>query len=142
MTGLVVDTSALVAILSGEPGADWLEHQLADADERLICAATAVELGIVLEARRPRAVGMAGRVLREARIATVSLDDDLAQRAMDGWRRFGKGRHRAALNLGDCFTYALAHREQMPVLCTGTDFARTDVDALTPPRPRRGSGAV
>lgn len=133
MTSLVVDTSALVAILTGESGADWLEQALSNADDRMICAPTVVELGIVLESRRPRAVGLARQVLRDARVRVVPLDDDLAERAMDGWRRFGKGRHPASLNLGDCFTYALAHRDHAPVLCTGADFARTDVSTMAPP---------
>jgi ribonuclease VapC len=132
VSAVVVDTSAITAILSKEPGADWLVHQLDVAEERLMAAPTAVELAIVLEARAPAGPGLARRVLRDARIRVVSLDDDLAERALDGWRRFGKGRHPAAFNLGDCFTYALADSTGLPILCVGDDFRRTDLPTLVP----------
>ena len=64
----------------------------------------------------------------------MPVDADLADRAMSGWRRYGKGRHPAGLNFGDCFTYALADRTGHPVLCTGEDFAATDVTVVRPPR--------
>jgi ribonuclease VapC len=60
------------------------------------------------------------------------VDADLAARAMSGWRRYGKGRHPAGLNFGDCFTYALAERTGHPVLCTGDDFAATDITVVRP----------
>ena len=127
----------MVAVIMREPDADWFEFELSRADVRTMCTASVLELGIVLESRRPQAVGIARRVLRDARIDVVSFDDDLAERAMHAWRRFGKGRHKAALNFGDCFTYALAERDRLPILCAGTDFARTDLDVLTPPKRRR-----
>ena len=133
MTGLVVDASAIVAIVGGEPGHEWLAAELAAADERLIAAPTVVELGIVLEARKPDSIGIGHRALREAQVTTMAFDDELADRALDAWRRFGKGRHRAALNLGDCYTYALAERTGHPILCTGDDFARTDLPVRRPP---------
>ena len=132
MTGLVVDTSAMVAILTGEPDRGWLVERLAEASDRLIAAPTALELGIVLEARSPAAVGISRRALRDARVSTVAFDDDLAERALDAWRRFGKGRHAAALNFGDCCTYALAERTDYLILCTGDDFARTDLPVAAP----------
>lgn len=134
MTGLVVDTSAMVAILEREPEADWLSDQLADASERVMTAASVVELGLVLESRAPSAVGIAQRALRDARIATTPVDEVLAQRAIDAWRRFGKGRHPASLNFGDCFTYALAEHSGYPILCVGDDFARTDLTIRRPPK--------
>jgi ribonuclease VapC len=130
---VVVDTSAMVAILTAEAGADRLSEVLTSADRRLIAAPSAVELGIVLEARVPAAVGMARRALRDADVEVVACDEELAERALEAWRRFGKGRHPAALNFGDCFTYALAERTGLPILCVGEDFARTDVGALRPP---------
>jgi ribonuclease VapC len=72
------------------------------------------------------------RFLRDATIDMVPVDADLATRAMSGWRRYGKGRHPAALNLGDCLTYALAERTGHPVLCTGDDFAATDITVVRP----------
>jgi ribonuclease VapC len=132
VTGLVVDTSAMVAILTGEPDRSWLSENLAAASDRLMAAPTALELGIVLEARSPAAVGISRRALRDARISTAAFDDDLAERALDAWRRFGQGRHPAALNFGDCCTYALAERTGYVLLCTGDDFAQTDLPVARP----------
>lgn len=136
MSGVVVDTSAMVAIVAGESGASWLADQLSKADERLMAAPNVLELGIVLESRAPAAVGIAHRAIRDARITVEQFSDDLAQRAIDGWRRFGKGRHKAALNFGDCCTYALAEQTGLPILCTGSDFRRTDLPVLSPPARR------
>lgn len=132
MTELVVDTSAMVAILTGEPDQAWLAEQLAEASTRIMAAPTALELGIVLEARAPRAVGISRRALRDAQIDVVPFDDDLADRALYGWRRFGKGRHEAGLTYGDCITYALAERSGHAILCVGNDFARTDLPVMRP----------
>jgi ribonuclease VapC len=133
VSGVVVDTSALVAILTDEPGRGWLSEQLGAATVRLISAPTVLELGIVLEARVPSATGIARRLLRDARIEIVPFDDGHAERALDAWRRFGRGRHPAALNFGDCCTYALAEQTNSPVLCVGQDFSRTDLPVLSPP---------
>jgi ribonuclease VapC len=130
---LVVDTSAAVAIVLGEPGSEELAAHLENALARLMPAAIRVELGIVLEARLwPAGQDVVDRLLRDAKIDIVPVDADLAARAMSGWRRYGKGRHPAGLNFGDCFTYALAERTGHPVLCTGDDFAATDVAVLRP----------
>ena len=129
----MVDSSAMVAILSGEPGQRWLSGELDSASIRVISAPTALELGIVVEARAPEAVGMGHRALRDARIETVAFDSDLTERAMQAWRRYGKSRHPAALNFGDCCTYALAERSGYPILCVGNDFERTDLPVLSPP---------
>ncbi len=133
MTVLVVDTSAMVAILGQEAGAEWLSEQLASADRRMAAAPTVVELGIVLEAGAPAAVGIARRALRDAGVEVVPFDDGLADRAVEAWRRFGRGWHPAALNFGDCFTYALADRTHQPILCIGDGFAQTDVRVVRPP---------
>ena len=130
---LVVDTSAAVAVLTGEPGGDELAVHLENAVARLMSAAIRVEFGIVIEVRLgPAGQDVVDRFLREAKIDIVPVDADLAARAMSGWRRYGKGHHPAALNFGDCFTYALAERTGHPVLCTGDDFAATDLVVLRP----------
>jgi ribonuclease VapC len=130
---LVVDTSAAVAVILSEPGGEELAGHLEDALTRMMPAAIRVELGIVIEARLgPVGQDIVDRFLRDARIDIVSVDADLAARAMSGWRRYGKGRHPAALNFGDCFTYALAERTGLPVLCTGDDFAATDITVVRP----------
>jgi ribonuclease VapC len=128
-SALVVDTSAMVAVLTAEAGCEWILERLASG-ECLMSAPTAVELGIVLEARVPAAVGIARRVLRDAQIEVVPFDSRLVDRATDAWRRFGKGRHPAGLNYGDCFTYALAEETGHPILCVGDDFGRTDISVV------------
>ena len=72
------------------------------------------------------------RFLRDAKVDIVPVDADLADRAMSGRRRYGKGRHPPGLNFGDCFAYALADRTGHPVLCTGNDFAATDITVVRP----------
>jgi ribonuclease VapC len=130
---LVVDTSAVVAITLGEPRSEELAVHLENAIARLMSAAIRVELGIVIEARFwPAGQDIVDRFLRDASIDIVPVDADLAARAMSGWRRYGKGRHPAGLNFGDCFTYALAERTGYPVLCTGDDFAATDIAVTRP----------
>lgn len=128
---MVVDTSAAMAILIGEPDGPSLAGALDHALLASMSSATAVELGIVLEGRiGPAAPEKIERFIRDARIEVVPVETVHVARAMEGWRRFGKGRHRAALNFGDCFTYALASATGRPVLCTGNDFALTDVDVV------------
>jgi ribonuclease VapC len=130
---LVVDTSAAVAVIRGEPGADQVAGYLEGALVRLMPAAIRVELGIVIEARLgPAGQDVVDRFLREARIDIVSTDKEQAERAVSAWRRYGRGRHKAALNYGDCFTYALAERTGHPILCTGDDFAATDIPVVRP----------
>src|SRR5215467_8991426 len=132
---MVVDTSAAVAVILGEPGGDELAACLEGALVRLMLTAIRVELGIVIEARLwPRGQDVVDRFLRDAKIEIVAVDADLAERAIRGWRRYGRGRHPAALNFGDCFTYALAEQAGLPVLCTGNDFRETDIAVE---RPRR-----
>jgi ribonuclease VapC len=131
---LVVDMSAAVAVIRGEPGAEELAGYLEAALVRLMPAAIRVELGIVIEARfGPAGQDLVDRFLRDARIDLVPVDAEQAERAVSAWRRYGKGRHPAGLNYGDCFTYALAERTGHPVLCTGNDFAATDIAVLRPP---------
>jgi ribonuclease VapC len=124
---IVVDTSAVVAVLFDEDGRAELESRLL-GDRCVMSAATRVELGIVIEAK----TGSAGTQLLEellSRVAVevVPVDAELAEEALVAWRRFGKGRHQAGLNLGDTFSYALARRLGQPLLFVGDDFAHTDV---------------
>ena len=133
MSDLVIDTSAAVAILTSEPGADELIDQMAEATGRRMSTATLVELSIVMEARLgPPGQGIVERFLRDSEIDLVPVDRTHVDRALEGWRRYGKGRHPAALNFGDCFAYALAVSDGSPVLCVGDDFAATDIDVVRP----------
>lgn len=123
----VVDTSAIVSVLFGEPAGAEIEQKLSSAP-CVMSAATRVELGIVIEAR----AGPAGTQLLEELLARIDLqiapvDEALAQEATVCWRRYGKGRHMAALNYGDTFSYALARRTGLPLLFVGDDFTHTDV---------------
>lgn len=131
MSGVVVDTSAAVAILTQETDWQQLLAVLESSRDRQMSAATFVELGIVLESRFGRAAAdIAERFVRDAGIQVVPVDIDQARDAVDAWRRFGKGRHPASLNYGDCFTYALAYSANAPILCVGADFAQSDITTL------------
>lgn len=125
---MVIDTSAVVAMLLDESQASVLAGALEQADERLISCATMLETTIVLESRR--ATG-ADRILdafvRRLRIESAPFDAEQYQAACDAFRRYGKGRHPAGLNFGDCFAYALAVVRDDVLLFVGDDFRRTDV---------------
>ena len=128
----VVDTSAIVAVLLEEPGSEAIERELLQGP-CVMSAATRVELGIVVEAR----VGAAGTQLLEELLARIDIriapvDEDHAREALVCWRRFGKGRHEAALNFGDTLAYALARQTGQPLLYVGNDFSRTDITAALP----------
>ena len=124
---IVVDTSAIVAVLFGEPGGEGLERRLL-AEPCVISAATRVELGIVIEAKTgPSGTQLLEELLGRIEIKVAPVDAELAEEAMVCWRRFGKGRHRAGLNFGDTFSYALSRRLGQPLLFVGGDFSQTDV---------------
>jgi ribonuclease VapC len=131
VTALVVDTSAAVAILTSEPEAEDLIERLSDAMPRLMSTATLLELSIVMEARLgPSGQGIVERFIRDSEIELVPVSRTHVDRALEGWRHFGKGRHKAALNFGDCFSYALAVAGGHPLLYVGNDFPLTDVPAI------------
>jgi len=124
---MVIDTSALAAIFFHEPERDAFRNAIVAASSRLISAATVLEAGMVIEGRRG---GGAGRefdlFIVRAQIKIVPIDAELADLARSAWRKYGKGRHPAGLNFGDCFSYALAKSSGEPLLAKGTDFAKTD----------------
>lgn len=125
---MVVDTSALVAILLREPDANRFDRSLAEAPVRLMSAVTRVELSFVIEGRK-REAGRADveRFLNDVHIEIAAVTPQQAEIAIDAFRRFGRGRHRAALNIGDCFSYALAKAIDHPLLFKGDDFIHTDI---------------
>lgn len=128
---IVVDTSAVVAVLSGEPERDRVNAALAGSAASLMSAANYLECSIVLASRfGDDGVHDLRLYLHEAGIEIVPVDRDQADVALDAWMRYGKGRHGAALNFGDCFAYALASLRGAPLLFVGEDFTRTDVAAL------------
>ncbi|HUO54116.1 MAG TPA: type II toxin-antitoxin system VapC family toxin [Rhodoblastus sp.] len=125
---MVVDTSALAAILFLEPEAADFARMLAAAPLRLLSAVTRVELSIVVEARKGEAGrAVLERLLREGEFETAPVTARHADLAIEAYRRFGKGRHRAGLNIGDCFSYALAKATGESLLFKGDDFSQTDV---------------
>ncbi len=133
---IVIDTSALFAILAEEAEAEAFSLVI-DAAPSASCAATVyVELGIAasLRYRRPMQAVVDG-LLASLGVETAPVDAGLAAQALAAHAAFGKGQHPAALNLGDCFSYALAKSRGAPLLFKGDDFARTDiVPAWTAPR--------
>lgn len=125
---MVIDTSALVAILSGERERRTFIERIEAADTRLLSAANFVETSIVLEARHgAEGVRYLDLFLERAQIEIARVDDEQAREARLAFSRFGKGRHRASLNFGDCFAYALAITAGEPLLFKGDDFGWTDV---------------
>lgn len=124
---IVVDTSAIVAVLFAEPGSDDLEHSLLE-DHCVMSAATRVEVGIVVEAKTgPAGAQLLEELLGRIDVEIIPVDAELAGDAIVSWRRFGKGRHRAGLNFGDTFSYALSRKLGQPLLFVGDDFSHTDV---------------
>lgn len=138
---MVVDTSALLAILQGEPERRIFNEALEAAASRVMSVATFVEVSIVIDARYG-AEGLLDldRLLERAQIELAAVDRDQGRLARDAFRRFGKGRHPAGLNFGDCFAYALATALGQPLLYKGEDFSRTDVVAAVPPSSSTGAG--
>lgn len=125
---MVIDTSALLAILLGEPERGKFLQLLSESEIRLLSAANALETAIVVEARRGEAAGRElDLFLHRTRIEIVAVDAEQFSIARFAWRKFGKGRHRAALNFGDCFAYALTKTASEPLLAKGEDFRRTDL---------------
>jgi len=127
---VVIDTSALIAILLNEPDAPLFAAAIASAPARLASAVTRVQTAMLIEGRR----GLAGRaeldaLWRAAEIETIAVTPAQAEIAIDAFRRFGRGRHEAGLNLGDCFAYALAKAMSHTLLFKGEDFAQTDITA-------------
>ena len=126
---MILDTSVIAAIVFQEPGHESLRDRLGVGDAVGIGTATLVEAGIVLSARLRRdARDLLARFLLEADVRVVAFDEDHWVAAVDAWLRFGKGRHPARLNFGDCLSYATARLAGEPLLCVGEDFPKTDLE--------------
>ena len=125
---LVVDSSAVMSILLGEATAELVRDELALAQAPAISAASVMEASMVARARAgERGSEIVDRVLGDSGITTLPVDSHQLALARDVWGRFGKGRHRAALNFGDCFSYALARHLGVALLAVGDDFVHTDL---------------
>ena len=124
---MILDSSALVAIVLHEPAAERLLHRMRDASYLAIGAATLLETGIVLSARlHDDSRGLLARVLQESGITVVDVTEAHFGVAMGAWLRYGKGRHPASLNFGACISYAISVVAGAPLLCVGDDFPQTD----------------
>lgn len=128
---LVVDSSALLAILLGEPEQSLLLDIILGARQRRISAFSVLEAGSVALSRK----GPAGRLVfdslcEELALQIVPFTGEHMRLARQAWERFGKGRHPAGLNLGDCCSYALARAAGCPLLCKGNDFPHTDLELI------------
>lgn len=128
---MILDTSAIVTVLREEVGSQRVADEMAVAPSIAVGAPTLVESAMVLTAR----LGLAGRTLlsrlmEEKDVAILSFTDQHWVAGFEAFHRFGKGRHPAALNFGDCLTYATARLAREPLLCIGDDFARTDLELV------------
>ncbi|MDE0626975.1 MAG: type II toxin-antitoxin system VapC family toxin [Bryobacterales bacterium] len=127
---MIIDTSALLAVLVGEPDAGRFVNSIARAWPRRMSTVALLAAAMVVEGRGGTRIGQAlDELLEKAEIQLVPVTSEHASAARRAWRRFGKGNHPAALNFGDCFAYALAEATGEPLLFRGEDFARTDGEA-------------
>lgn len=125
---MVIDPSALIAYLKGEPEAGRLESVMLDAASLHLSAGSWVEAGIVADSLRGEEGGRRlDALIDRLRIEIVPLTERHAEIARTAYQQYGKGHHRARLNLGDCFSYALARALAEPLLFVGNDFSHTDV---------------
>jgi len=130
---MVLDTSAIIAILFEEREAEAFAYEIEAASVRLISVVNWVEATFVVLGRKgERGFADLGQFMTDALIERVQVDQVQGTLAITAFRRFGKGRHSAGLNRGDCFAYALAKVTGEPLLYKGRDFARTDVIAAPP----------
>jgi ribonuclease VapC len=125
---MVLDTSALLAILFDEPERRAFTEAIEAAETRLLSVASFLEASMILESRHgAEGVRALDRLVAAAQVAMVPVDLEQAQAAREAFRQFGKGRHQAGLNFGDCFSYALAKCRAQSLLYKGGDFSLTDV---------------
>jgi ribonuclease VapC len=131
---MIIDTSAIIAIIGREPGHEQLKESIGRVSAPKMSAASVMEAGIVLVARYGvRGKTLLARFLQDADIQVLSFSAEHAQAAIDAFHRFGKGRHPAKLNMGDCLTYATAHVAREPLLFVGDDFVHTDLELVKLP---------
>jgi ribonuclease VapC len=127
---MVIDPSAILAILLEEADASVYASAMADSPTCLISAASLVEASLIaLRLRAPDPIAALDTLIDALAIEVIPVDRDQAMLAREAFRRFGKGRHKAALNFGDCFSYALAKHTGQPLLFKGDDFRQTDIPA-------------
>lgn len=132
---MVVDSSALAAILFGEKDRIRYTEALAAPGRKLISSINFLEIGMVAEARKgDQGAKALSKLMAVADLDVVAFDAGQSEIALDAWRRYGKGRHPAGLNLGDCAAYALAKLSNEAMLFKGGDFSKTDIAEAGPPQ--------
>ena len=128
---MILDTSALLAILYVEEDAERFAEALAASEQRLMSAANYLEAGIVVDSQRGAAAGrQLDALMSRANIGVEAVTREQADIARQAYLDFGKGNHPAGLNFGDCFAYALAKAKGLPLLFKGDDFSKTDVTSV------------
>ena len=126
---MVIDTSAVIAILRAEPEAVAFAEAMESDPTRLMSAASALEAALVIEVQKGPAGGRElDLLLHKAQVEIVPFTAEQFEVAREAWRRYGKGRHSAGLNFGDCFAYALSITSGERLLFKGDDFAKTDIN--------------
>ena len=129
---MFVDSSALVAIVSAEPEALVFSRKIGSAKSALISPIVLYESSVVIARLKKKSVRFARKsieaLLARAGVASVPIDPNIGALALDAFHRYGKGRHRASLNMGDCFSYACARAHKAPLLFKGDDFPLTDIE--------------
>jgi ribonuclease VapC len=128
---MFVDASALVAIITSEPDGPALAKRLNASEPRYISPVAIYETAMALLRLRDgtidAAMALIDDFLQHSRIGTIPITDEIGRNALDAFARYGRGRHPARLNMGDCFAYACARSLGVPLLCKGDDFAQTDI---------------
>lgn len=130
MAALVLDTSAIIALLTEEPDAPRIFTVLEQAEARGIGAPTLSETGVVLGMKLGFSQRLLQRFIQEFSIIVMPFSDPHWQTAVLAYERFGKGRHPVKLNFGDCLSYAFAKLSRQPLLCKGGDFLQTDLELV------------
>jgi ribonuclease VapC len=127
---VILDSSAIIAILRAEPEAQDFARAVISAEARRVSAVSYVESAVVIDSGKNAVASRRfDEFFRVSRIAVEAVTPRQAEIARQAYRDFGKGRHKAGLNLGDCFAYALAKELDEPLLFKGTDFKHTDVES-------------
>jgi len=128
---MIIDTSAILAVFFKEPGYEAILDNLIGAETVGIGAPTLAETAIVLEARcGDQALGWLQRFVDEFGLAEIAFGPAHRRVAVAAYARYGRGRHEAGLNFGDCLTYAVARLAGQPLLCVGADFSKTDLELV------------
>ncbi len=125
---MTIDSSAIIALLLAEEGAEHIAQAIAHDPRRLICSFSLLEMAIVIEAKKGEGGGRElDLLIHQIQADVIPLDGSQVESARDAWRKYGKGRQTAGLNIGDCCSYALAKVSGEPLLFVGKDFSDTDI---------------